>query len=382
MSYLSYHPQTQFFDFSYRHLLKPILFQFDAEAVHNSFTTIGSLLARSSTTRDLTRATFAYHHPALTQKIHDIKFTNPVGLSAGFDYNGDLTGILGDVGFGFESMGTVTYLPYQGNPPPRLGRLPISKSLLVNKGFKSHGIHPVLDHVVFNNSNYNIGISIGATNSPDTSTPKAQMADIINSFEFLLSHPTAKKFAYYELNISCPNVAGSGSMANPKDLKTILGQINKLKLKKPLFVKFQLEIDWPDAKKLIKIMVDQGVAGIIESNLLKHRDSQYLNQQEVKTIKHLKGNFSGKPTWKLSNDLISHTYQEFGSDIIIVGVGGIFSAEDAYEKIKRGASLVELITGMIYQGPQLIGAINQGLVQLLHQDGYSNISEAVGAYYR
>lgn len=382
MSQFVIRPTTKFFDFSYQNFLKPILFQLNAETIHHTFTQIGYQLGKYPLTRQLTQSLFSYQNPNLQQTIHCINFPNPVGLSAGFDYQGHLTRILPYVGFGFESVGTVTFHPYSGNTPPRLSRLPQSKSLLVNKGFKTDGIQRLLNHnIIFPEIDFPIGISIGATNSSQISTPKTQKQDIIRSFNYLQSHPLYQKFAYYELNISCPNVAGSGSLAHPTDLKDILKQIQTLKLNRPLFVKFQLEIDWLEAKKLIKIMIDHGVSGIILSNLLKNRQDSGLNRMEIKQFQKYPGNFSGQPTWRWSNRLIGLTYQEFGKDLTIIGVGGIFSARDAYEKIKLGASLVQLITGMIYQGPQLIGSINQELVQLLRRDGYDNISQAVGAYY-
>lgn len=365
--------------FLYRHIAKPVFFTQDPEKIHDLITRSGQTIGRFSLTRSITKGLFSYSHPALEVSIGGIKYKNPIGLSAGFDYDGKLTNILPDVGFGFESIGTVTNSPYVGNQKPRLGRLPKSKSLLVNKGFKSEGLVKVLEkNVRFADSDFRYGISIGATNSPKTATADTQKEDIFKSFKYLNQHPSAKKFSYFELNISCPNVAGSGNLANPKDLEDMLSKLDKLKLKRPLWVKFQLEIDWPDAQKLIKIMVKHKVQAIVIANLLKNRQSSFLDKSEVNDIKDLKGNLSGKPTWKLSNELISKTYQHFGDKIIIVGVGGVFSAEDAYEKIKLGASLVQLITGMVYEGPQLIGEINKGLKELLEKDGYKNIAEAVG----
>lgn len=370
---------TDFFSQSYKKIVKPLFFQFDAEVVHDFMTNSGELLGGFPATRQLTRKLFAFEHEALIQKVGNSTFKNPIGLSAGFDYNARLTSILPSVGFGFASVGTVTRKPYEGNQKPRLGRLPQSKSLLVNKGFKSLGIERVLNnHVKLVDAGFQVGISIGATNSPQTSTTSAQIEDIVSSFSYLKNHQRALDFAYYELNISCPNVRGSGNLASPQSLTTVLTELASLKLKKPLWVKFPIEQSFEESKPLLKIMIEQGVQAVVIGNLAKSRNNSALHLDELKTIEQAKGNFSGKPTWKLSNALIQQTYKTFGNDIKIVGVGGVFSAADAYKKITLGASLVQLITGMIFMGPQLIGQINQGFVEQLHQDGLDHISEAIG----
>lgn len=376
--------KQRFISFLYTKIAKPIFFKIDPEKIHNIFLDAGRIMGKCRVMKKITSLLFNYKNEKLEQEYFGIKFRNPVGLSAGFDYNADLTTLLGDVGFGFESMGTVTNKYYEGNKKPRLGRLPKSKSLLVNKGFKSLGIEEVLNNrVKFKDEDFQVGISIGATNSPETSEACTQIEDIINSFNFLVNHKHADKFAFYELNISCPNVVGSGTLAEPEPLKEILTKIREINFDKPLFVKFQLEIEWELAKELVQIMIDHKVDAVIISNLLKKKDNFDFVKEEIDNItnNNLKGNFSGKCTEDLSNDLISKVYSEFGDRVKIIGVGGIFSAEDAYEKIKRGASLVELITGMIYEGPQVIGSINAGLVEMLEKDGYSNISEAIGAYH-
>ncbi len=371
---------TDFVASAYQKILKPLFFQFDAEMVHDLMTNSGELLGEFAATRQITRKLFAYEHEALVQTIGTTRFTNPMGLSAGFDYNGRLTSILPSVGFGFASVGTVTRSPYAGNPKPRLGRLPKSQSLLVNKGFKSLGIERILaDHLKLTDPNFHVGISIGATNSPETSTTNTQIADIISSFEYVMRSNRANDFAYYELNISCPNVRGSGHLATPAALKQVLAELQQLKLARPLWVKFPIEQSWAESKPLIEIMIDYGVSAVVIGNLAKDRSNSTLKTHELKTIEHLKGNFSGKPTWELSNAIIKQTYKTFGKNIMIVGVGGVFSAADAYHKITLGASLVQLITGMIFKGPQLIGEINQGLVELLQRDGLDQISDAVGS---
>lgn len=350
--------------------------------MHNLFTNFGFRLGKYKFTRRFTKLLFGYSNQTLNTEVAGIRFLNPIGLSAGFDYEGKLTNTLPNISFGFESTGTVTNHLYEGNKKPRLVRLKKSKSLLVNKGFKSSGIRHFLEEITFEEKSFNVGISIGATNSEATSTPETQIQDIVQSFKYLNNHKKAKRFAYYELNISCPNVLGSGSLATPIYLEQVLSELDKIHLKKPLFIKFPLEIEWEKAKELIQIMIEHKVSAVIVANLLKNRESNKISDEDKEKIKDLKGNFSGKPTYDLSNELIAKIYKEFGNQIKIVGVGGVFNANDAYEKIKNGASLVQLITGMVYNGPQLIKQINKGLAKKLKQDNLQNISQAVGLYYR
>ena len=213
-------------NYLYKHIFKPILFKQDPEDVHVRFTKTGAFLGRFRATKFFVKTLFNYQNKKLEQDLFGIHFKNPLGLSAGFDYNIDLAKIIGDTGFAFSSGGTVTNREYEGNAKPRLKRLPKSQALLINKGFKSLGIKKVLENISFTQYNSaHIGISIGATNSPDTCTPDAQIADIIESFNYLINHEKAEKFAYYELNISCPNVAGSGALTDPVVLEKLLSKL-------------------------------------------------------------------------------------------------------------------------------------------------------------
>lgn len=364
-----------FTGFAYRFILKPILFCYDAEDVHKTFITIGKLIAKNEALYKLVNRIYGLKPKSLHQNLLGINFTSPVGLSAGFDYNGELTGVIGKIGFGFESAGTVTYSSYVGNPKPRLARLPKSKSLLVNKGFKNMGLRYVLENNLSQlPQDLPVGLSIGATNSPQTATATSQIKDILKSFEIVKNRID---FAYFELNISCPNVKGSGVLDKPDILENLLAKIDNLRLTRPLFVKLPAEIEWSKARELIQIMIKYKVAAVIVSNLVKNRNHKAFDKSEIESAP--KGNFSGKPVEEFSNILIENIYKEFRGQILIIGVGGIFTAEDAYKKIKLGANLVQMITGMVYRGPSTIWEINQGLDKLLQKDGYKNISEAVGA---
>lgn len=363
----------------YQKIIKPIFFLIYPEIVHNLMVWVGSNLARTPIIKFI-GSKFVYFHPSLRQKITGIEFDNPVGLAAGFDYNADLTQALYYLGFGFQSTGTITNLPYEGNPYPRLGRLPKSKSLMVNKGFKNIGAKKTAEKLAISGAEgfkIPVGISIGMTHSENIKTIEEAVKDIISAFKIFEERKV--KNSYYELNISCPNLvhAKNISFYPPKNLELLLTAVDKLRLKKPVFVKMPIEKTNNEIVKMLdEIIKHKSINGVIFGNLQKNRKDPSFNQSEVRKFKV--GNFSGKPCEHRSNELIALAYKKYGNKLVIIGCGGIFSAEDAYKKIKLGASLVQLITGMIFQGPQLISQINLELIDLLKKDGFKNIKEAVG----
>lgn len=344
----------------YQSILKPLLFLRDAEAVHNTFTTIGSLLGKSPITRQLISFMFAHHDPRNRRIIDGILFSNPIGLSAGFDYNADLTQIMPSVGFGFATVGTVTFKPYVGNPTPRLGRFPKSQALLVNKGFKNIGAHAVIAKLEGLRFAIPVGISIGSTNTTFPSIA-AQVNDVCKTFQ--LFEKSNVKHAYYELNISCPNTHGGQPFTELKNLAQLLDAVDKLHVKKPIFVKMPIDLGEPYTLKMLKVIDKSSMHGVIFGNLTKDKTNPAVHPDDRAVWQTRKGNLSGKPTWDRSNALIRLTRKNFGYRFTIIGTGGVFSGQDAMDKLNHGADLVQLITGMVFQGPQLIGDISEYLAE-------------------
>lgn len=339
---------------------------------------MGRFLGKYSFSRSCVMSMWQYKNQILEQSVCGLDFRNPTGLAAGFDYNADLVDILPSIGFGSHTIGTLTLEPYSGNIPPMLGRLPKSKALLVNKGFKNEGIKRVLSHLSKANGEAIRGVSIGATNkSYDT---YEQMADnVISGFKQANGYTD---FNFFELNISCPNLNNIKNLpeqiSSPSGLRKVLDGLLALSLSRPVFIKMPLERTEEQTKDLLDVAKQfPFIRGLIFSNLLKDRTDPAFDQEEIS--KATNGNFSGKPLEKKSNKLILFSYRNYGDRFIIVGVGGVFDADDAYRKIRSGATLVQLVTGMIYRGPQVIGEINQGLASLLARDGFNNINEAIGA---
>lgn len=268
-------------------------------------------------------------------------------------------------------------MPYAGNPKPRLARLPKSKSLMVNKGFKSSGAKVIAKRLEKLSFEFPVGVSLGSTNSTKITNQKEAIADIISAFNVF--EKSKLNSSYYELNISCPNLIHGEKISfyPPKNLKELLRQVDILKIKKPIFVKMPIEKSDKETIKMLEVIAKYSPVGVILGNLLKDRSHPSLDKSEVRQFKM--GNFSGRPTFKRSNELIKLTYKNYKSRFVIIGCGGIFNAVDAFEKIRLGASLVQFITGMIYEGPQLAAQINLELVDLLEQKAFKHINQAVGS---
>lgn len=359
----------------YRLFGKPAFFTLDPEFVHDSAMKLGELFGKITLVRSFTSFLFKYTHPTLKQKIAGISFQNPVGLAAGYDYEAAFPQILPSIGFGFETIGTITNTESEGNEKPRLARLPKSRSLLVNKGFRNLGSKRIIEKLKNKKFEFPLGISIGTTNDAKIETLHEAIKDVIATFTAF--EKSSVKNAYYELNISCPNLQTKVSFYDPKGLKQLLDAVAGLKLKKPVFIKMPIEKTDEEVIGMLDVIVKHSfVTGVIFGNLQKNRKDTSFVKEEIERM--CKGNFSGKPTFKRSNELITLSYKKYGKKLVIIGCGGVFSAEDAYIKIRLGASVVQMITGMIFMGPQVISQINRGLVKLLQKDGFNSISEAVG----
>ncbi len=360
--------RNQFIGFIYKHLLKQIFFLFDPEKVHDQMIATGRILGSNPLTRGLTALMFDYQNSRLEQTVVGIKFKNPIGLAAGFDKEACLPKILPAVGFGFEEVGSITDQAFDGNERPWMWRLPKEQSLRINYGLKNSGAENIHKRLAGKKFNFALGISIAKTNSEKTSHVETGIEDYFKSFQLFQDVGD-----YFTINISCPNTCETAPIfAEPKNLDLLLAKLFSIPKIKPVFIKLSPDLQEDQLQGILQLGNKYPVDGFICTNLTK-----------VNKFKHEgKGGFSGKAVEELSNQMLTRVYKFYNGKKIIIGCGGIFSAEDAYKKIKLGASLVQLITGMIFMGPQLISEINQGLVELLKKDGYTNISEAVGVNNR
>ena len=359
----------------YRNVVKPILFTESPETVHERLAAAGERWGRGGSIKSAASWLLEQKYPELEQTVAGLKFAKPIGLSAGFDYEARLTQFLPALDFGFATVGTITNEPCRGNPPPQLDRLPESKSLLVNKGFKNPGATSIARKLSQLRFEMPIGISLGRTNTLKLKNVAESIEDVTNAFRIM--EESRVRHHYYELNISCPNLMGNISFYPPEALRDLLSAVTSLNLKRPIFIKMPIEKNNREVRQMLEVIAAAPIDGVIFGNLQKDRTHPAFDPTEIAQAG--RGNFSGHPTEGRANELISLTHYHYHSRFIIIGSGGVFSAEQAYEKILRGATLVQLITGLIYQGPQLVHEINQGLVKLLREDGYSSIRQAIGA---
>ncbi len=348
----------------YENFIKRICFKFDAEKVHNFFIRTGNFLGRSKVMGGVVSVSFDYSNEFLEQDILGIHFRNPVGLSAGFDKNAELVDILKEVGFGFAEVGSISAKACEGNKGKRLDRISEGRSLWVNLGLNNDGAVKISNRLKGREFDIPLGISIAKTNCKESVNVKKGIKDYVDS---LIRFKDIGN--YIDLNISCPNSYGGQPFSKPRLYEMLLKEVAKLKIRKPIFVKLSPDLDKKSIDRILDISYKHRISGFVCSNLTKKHGLG-------------KGGLSGKFVEELANELLEYIYRKTKGDFVLIGVGGIFSAEDAYKKIKLGASLVELITGMVYKGPSVISEINYGLVKLLERDDFKNIREAVGVDVR
>lgn len=349
----------------YRHVLKPLLFRLDPEFVHDAFTWAGEKFGAFALTR--WKINFLYGYPGpfsrrdsaaknISKVLDGIRYRTPFLLSAGFDYNARLSRILPCIGLGGEEAGSVTARPCAGNPKPRLTRLPLSQSILVNKGLRNDGVDAVIARLKRTPRplgpdgmpQFVVGISIARTNDAQSASVDAGIEDYAYSFKRLNEEGVGD---FYTINISCPNAFGGEAFATPVLLEKLLARLKQIPCIKPVYVKMPINVPWPEFALLLQVIDKYGLHGVVIGNLNKNYASLDVRSEAPADYA---GGLSGKPCRDLSLDLISRTRAAYGSRFTIFGVGGIMTPEHAIQTIEAGADLIQLITGLIYSGPSLI----------------------------
>lgn len=296
------------------------------------------------------------------------KLRSPVGLAAGFDKNAEVIKPMLSFGFGFVEVGTVTRNPQYGNNKPRIFRLVKDYAIINRLGFNNKGIDYLLKQI--DHDDYIFGINIGRN-----STAKDQISDYVDLIKMVYG-----KSNYVVLNISSPNTPNLRALHNKQELSELLREINITRKSIdssesiPIILKISPDIDQQTKENIAELVLEYKINGLIVSNTTVNRDGLHSHQSEV-------GGLSGKPLFKPSTALLSDMYKLTSGKVLLIGCGGISSGADAYEKIKTGASLVQLYTALIYQGPQIVNKISLELAELIRKDGFNNVSEAVGCIY-
>jgi dihydroorotate dehydrogenase len=318
--------------------------------------------------------------PRLEQTLWDIHFPNPVGLAAGFDKDGLAAGAWSSLGFGFAELGTVTLHPQSGNPRPRLFRLPIDRAALNRMGFNNQGAVDMATRLGAARLGSGIKafpIPLGINLGKSKITPlEAAAADYLGSFK-LLKHWGD----YFVVNVSSPNTPGLRSLQSTNQLEPILQALQQENQEsRPILVKIAPDLDWEAIAAVLHLAQTYKLAGIIATNTTISRDG--LQTQVIEAtgnpVQDEAGGISGAPLRQRATDMIRFIYRETDGKLPIIGVGGIFTAEDAWEKITAGASLIQIYTGWIYEGPWMVRRILEGLLKKLAAEGMVSLAEAIG----
>jgi dihydroorotate dehydrogenase len=380
----------------YQFGLRPLLFSLfkaDAEWLHNRTLQILELADRTqsnpATSRilDQFQQSFRLQDSRLEQSLWGLNFQNPVGLAAGFDKNGVAANIWTKFGFGFAELGTVTWQPQPGNPQPRLFRLTDDSAALNRMGFNNLGAQAMasrfqaaynkrkLDHSYPSpDSPFPLGINLGKSKV----TPLDQASiDYLESFKLLVDWGD-----YFVVNVSSPNTPGLRSLQDADQLSTILDLLQQQNQGiKPILVKIAPDLEWEAIASILDLAKTYHLAGIIATNTTIRRDGlkTQILPQTGKPISEEPGGISGLPVQERSTEVIRFIWQQTAGKLPIIGVGGIFTADDAWEKIAAGATLIQVYTGWVYEGPWMVRRILQGLVNKLEENGFNSISEAVGS---
>jgi dihydroorotate dehydrogenase len=337
-------------------LLRNILFWFDAEAVHYFAMNMLSFFCRFSFIKNYLKKKFTPVNTNFSKEVFGITFSNPVGLAAGFDKNAKYLNELETLGFGFVETGTVTPMPQNGNPKPRLFRLPKDKALINRMGFNNDGAKAVAERI----RNYklhatNSKLIIGGNIGKNKITPNE---DAWKDYEICFNE-LHEVVDYFVVNVSSPNTPGLRELQQKDSLKKILThlqEINKTKqVQKPLLLKIAPDLNQNDLDDVIDLAMEIKLDGLVAANTTISRKNLITPENQIKKIGA--GGLSGKPLTEISTQITNYIYQRTNGTIPIISSGGIFSVGDAKEKFEAGANLLQVWTGFIYEGPGIVKKI-------------------------
>ena len=342
-------------------LIKPILFQFDPEKVHYFVTRNLKRFNRFPGGAALSRTLWDVKNTSLEREVFGLQFKNPVGLAAGFDKNGEMISEMANMGFGFIEVGTVTPLPQPGNPKPRMFRLPADDALINRMGFNNLGVDVVAERIAAYRKNRpkgQEGVIIGGNIGKNKVTPNEDaVSDYIKCFDRLFD-----VVDYFVVNVSSPNTPGLRELQEKEPLMQLLNTLQQRNSKngvsRPILLKIAPDLTNEQLDDIVEIVTESKIAGVIATNTTISRDGLVTEG----SVKNEAGGLSGKPVTQMSTEVIKYISQKSKGAFPIIGVGGIHSPQDAIDKLNAGASLIQLYTGFIYEGPGLISRINKRLV--------------------
>lgn len=352
--------------------IRPLIFKFDPEKSHEVMTFFCNALSVLGL-HNFLKPFFRFESSMLETEVFGIKFKNPVGIAAGFDKHAKLINFLPALGFGMLQVGDVSNLPWGGNKRPRLFRLPEDNALINRLGQNNAGADVISS--IIKKQKITLPFALSIVKTPDLNIlGEKAVEDFVKCFKKL--YPLG---SISVINVSCPNTEEGKTFEDPLALKSLLKEIKKVRdeinIFKPVLVKISPDVSFEQMDEILEICELNKIDGYILTNTSQSRENLKTSIEILEAIG--RGGLSGQPIRNKSTELIRFAYKKLKKPCII-GLGGIDSPESAYEKIKAGASLVQIYTGLIYEGPGLVKKINMGLVKLLKRDGFKNISEAVG----
>lgn len=362
---------TDLFTFGYKHIVKPnFVFNHTPDVAHDQMIEFCRVTGNIPPLMWLLREMLNYTDPVLETSVMGVDFANPFGLSAGLDKNCDMPVLMDNAGFGFETVGSTTSRPCAGNPKPWFHRLPEYDSMMVHVGLANDGSDKVIaraEQAWTKARSLQVSVSIARTNDDLAGDIDEGIEDYRISLE-----RAAGRSAMVEINVSCPNTrAGEPFTESPENLDRLFSVLDTVDRPQPTLVKMPLNKSWEEFRDLLAVLAEHNVQGVSIANLQKDRTG-------LEIPRDWEGGLSGGPTYRASNELVRRTYREFGDRFAITGIGGVFTPEQAYAKIRSGASLVMFISSLMYRGPQQITVLKRGLASLLKRDGFEHVSEAVG----
>lgn len=351
----------------YKYLARPLLFRLSSDYAHEAMIKFASSASKSKWMLQTAESIFSYSDPSLEQHIFGLTFPNPVGLAAGFDKNGTTIPIMEKLGFGFIEIGSITANPSVGNPKPRSFRLPKDQSLINRLGLNNDGVRTISRRLKKCHASVPIGVNIAKTHNPAI-VGKRAIDDYKTSFNIL------KDLAdYITLNISCPNTEEGKTFEEPKALDDLL---TALEIKKDaslpaVLVKFSVDLEKNQLKELVEICESHAVDGYVATNTSSKRENLTTSHRVIENIG--KGGLSGKAIKHSSTAIIEQIHSLTNGQKTIIGVGGISNTIDAIEKLMAGADLLQIYTGLVYEGPGLVRKINRELAKFLKYSGADHI---------
>lgn len=358
----------------YKNILRPLLFRLDAEQAHDYTHRLGTEISNNPALLSVIQSLFDGGKHGLEQNLLGLKFDAPVGLAAGFDKNAHLMPLMQAIGFGFIEIGSITALPSSGNPKPRLLRLPQDTSLINRMGLNNDGASVITERIkrIKPALSIPLGVNIAKTHSPKI-LGEAAIRDYVTSFTL------AENIAdYVTINISCPNTEEGKTFEDPVALKELIDAINAAKsTSTPILMKLSADLSFSELDVLLELCEDGNMDGYVLTNTSSKRDT--LSPACFhKATDFGRGGLSGNPLYSNMLQLVKHTYKNTNGLKPVIAVGGIDSPEKALIAIQYGASLVQLYTGLIYEGPFLVNRINRYLQKYLKAEGLGNLVEIRG----